>query len=82
MMQSHRTKTLQDADLSAMGDAETADLDFDAFLKLMRVNSLDSLDSLDQYDSRLNSTQNLQGLDSGGYGNADGYGSQLEVVPE
>ena len=59
------------------------DLDFDAFLKLMRVNSLDSLDSLDQYDSRLNSTANLQGLESGNSSYAwDGHNSQLEVVPE
>ena len=60
--------------------ADMEDLDFDAFLKLMRVNSLDSLDSLDQYDSRLNSTANLLGLDSG-YA-WDGNNSQLEVVPE
>ena len=77
-----KLQNLQHADLILTSVAETADLDFDAFLKLMRVNSLDSLDSLDQYHSRLNSAQNLQGLDSGVHGIAEGYGSQLEVVPE
>ena len=64
--------------------ADMEDLDFNGFLKLLRVNSMDSLDSLDQYDSRLNSSANLQGLESNpsGHGNQDGHYSQLESVPE
>lgn len=64
--------------------ADMEDLDFNGFLKLLRVNSMDSLDSLDQYDSRLNSSANLQGLESNpsGHGNQDSHYSQLESVPE
>ncbi len=64
--------------------ADMEDLDFNGFLKLIRVNSMDSLDSLDQYDSRLNSSSNLQGLDSNAsvHGMQDAHYSQLESVPE
>ena len=64
--------------------ADMEDLDFNGFLKLLRVNSMDSLDSLDQYDSRLNSSANLQGLESNpsGHGNQDSHYSQLESVPD
>ena len=67
-----------------MLSADTEDLDFNGFLKLLRVNSMDSLDSLDQYDSRLNSGSNLQGPDSppSGHGAQDGCYHQLESVPE
>ena len=63
--------------------ADMEDLDFTGFLKLMRVNSMDSLDSLDQYDSRLNSSNNLQGLDSmaSSHGGQDMH-QHLASVPE
>lgn len=35
--------------------ADQLDMDFEGFLKLLRVDSTDSLDSLDQYDSRVDS---------------------------
>lgn len=64
--------------------ADMEDLDFNGFLKLLRVSSMDSLDSLDQYDARVNSSLNLQSLDSNpsGHGVADGNHHQLESVPE
>ena len=64
--------------------ADTEDLDFNGFLQLLRVSSMDSLDSLDQYDSRVNSSLNLQALDSNpsGHGVPDGHYQQLESVPE
>ena len=60
------------------------DLDFNGFLKLLRVNSMDSLDSLDQYDSRINSSSNLMSLDANpsGHGAQDGHHPYLESVPE
>lgn len=64
--------------------ADMEDLDFNGFLKLLRVSSMDSLDSLDQYDARVNSSLNLQSLDSNpsGHGIPDGHHQQLESVPE
>lgn len=64
--------------------ADMEDLDFNGFLKLLRVSSMDSLDSLDQYDARVNSSLNLQSLDSNpsGHGVPDGHHQQLESVPE
>lgn len=64
--------------------ADMEDLDFNGFLKLLRVSSMDSLDSLDQYDSRVNSSLNLQSLDSNpsGHGIPDGHHQHLESVPE
>ena len=75
------------ADACCVADASAADmedLDFSSFLKLLRVNSMDSLDSLDQYDSRINSSSNLQGMDSNpsGHGASDGHHQHLESVPE
>ena len=35
--------------------ADQLDMDFEGFMKLLRVDSADSLDSLDQYDSRVES---------------------------
>ena len=66
------------------GSADMEDLDFNGLLKLLHVNSMDSLDSLDQYDSRVNSSLNLQSLDSNpsGHGLQDGHHPQLESVPE
>ncbi|KAL3146741.1 hypothetical protein ABBQ38_014726 [Trebouxia sp. C0009 RCD-2024] len=74
---------VEDALMEA-GCGDMEDLDFNGFLKLLHVNSMDSLDSLDQYDSRVNSSLNLQSLDSNpsGHGPQDGHYPQLESVPE
>ncbi|KAL0045777.1 hypothetical protein WJX82_004129 [Trebouxia sp. C0006] len=74
---------VEDALMEA-GCGDTEDLDFNGFLKLLRVNSMDSLDNLEQYDSRMTSSSNLQGLDSNtsGHGNQDGPYCQLQSVPE
>jgi serine/threonine protein kinase/Ca2+-binding EF-hand superfamily protein len=43
---------VEDALIEA-GQAGAEEIDFDAFLRMLKVGSIDSLDSLDQYDARL-----------------------------
>jgi Ca2+-binding EF-hand superfamily protein len=64
---------VEDALLEA-GHTDAEEIDFEGFLKMLRVGSRDSLDSLDQYDPRVR------------YGdiNADYsvHGTRLQTVPE
>lgn len=51
--------------------ADELDMDFEGFVRLLRVDSSDSLHSLDQYDARV-----------GSLGQSSQYTSLLETVPE
>lgn len=51
--------------------ADELDMDFEGFVRLLRVDSSDSLHSLDQYDARV-----------GSLGQSSQYTALLETVPE
>ncbi|KAL4853803.1 Calcium-dependent protein kinase 34 [Chlorella vulgaris] len=58
------------------GYADADEVDFDGFLRMLKVGSYDSLDALDQYDARYaGSTHNLRGMDLEG-------SHHLDSVPE
>ena len=69
---------VEDALLEA-GQADAEAIDFEGFLRMLRVGSLDSLDSLDQYDPRLRRSMDLDGSAHGG----SLHGAhRLQTVPE
>lgn len=63
---------LEDALLDA-GQAEADEIDFEGFLKMIKVGSVDSIDALDQYDPRLASHAG---------GDTSGLAGRLQTVPE
>jgi hypothetical protein len=66
-------------------------MDFEGFLKMLKVGSYSSLDALEQYDPRLSRSADLDasvheggtlGAGGGGDGPSVHGGARLEVVPE
>lgn len=62
------------------GGVDAEDIDFEGFLRMLRVGSLESLDSLDQYDDRMRRSS-MELADASLHGAASGL-HRLEPVPE
>ena len=69
---------VEDALIEA-GQADADEVDFEGFLKMLRVGSMDSVDSLEQYDSRF--LRDLA-LDASMHGTSSGALKRLASVPE